>query len=147
MPRKQKSRVEIVPRSEAVLVSQRPTSPNLQAAFDRMVLERMTEMMAARGAGQLNPDFQTRESSYEIQRQQTVFERQKGRLYFEKWGCKRCDRKNVSHASNGFCARCQRIIWQRLAQIKIEFDRANPEEEIERQIDHLTSRLRNAREV
>jgi hypothetical protein len=36
------------------------------------------------------------------------------------------------------------ILFQRLAKIERDFKLANPEQEIQRQIDHMTSRIRTA---
>jgi hypothetical protein len=146
MPRKNTSRVEILSASEAVLVP-RPTAENLQAAIDRMVRERVDAILAEHGAALLEPDFQSREVSYEIQRRQTVFERRRWSLYFEKWGCRRCDRKTVSHVCGGYCDRCHNLLFGRLVRIKREFDAANPDKEMQRNIDRLTRRLRSAQEL
>jgi len=146
MPRKKKVRVEIMPRSEAALVPSPPVETP-QAMLDRIVRERVDEIMAEHGAGQLDPDFQTREVAYEIQRRQTVFERRRWSIYFEKFGCRRCDNKEVSHEANGYCSKCHLLIFQRLAKIKRDFDKRNTEKDIQNQIDRLTRRGRSAREL
>jgi len=146
MPRINKPRVEILSPSEAVLVP-RPTAESIQAAIDRMVRERVDAILAEHGAALLEPDFQSKEVSYEIQRRQTVFERRRWSLYFEKWGCRRCDRKDVGHAGGGYCDRCHSLFFGRLVRIKREFDAANPDKEIQKDIDRLTRRLRSAREL
>lgn len=142
MPDKKKPIVEIMPTSEAALMP-KPPAANLQAMIDHIVRERVDEIMAERGAA-LESDFQPREVLYEIRQRQTVFERRKWSLYFEKWGCRKCGRKKVSHASGGFCGRCQNLFQSRLTVLKREYERANPELEIQRQIDHITSRVRTA---
>jgi hypothetical protein len=142
MPRKKKPIVEVLPTSQVALV---PKTANFQAALDRMVRDRVDQIMAERGTGELEPDYQTKELSSERRRSQNVFERNKWGLYFEKWGCKTCGRKkNVSHAANGHCSTCHIRIWQRLAALKREYDRNNPESRIAEDIDHLTRRLRSA---
>jgi Zn finger protein HypA/HybF involved in hydrogenase expression len=143
MPRKKTPRVEIVPRSEEALVPAPPTETP-QAMLDRIVRERVDEIMAERGAGQLDPDFQTRKVAYEIQRRQTVFERRRWSIYFEKFGCRRCDDKEVSHCGGGYCDKCHGLLWQRLAKIKLDYEKANTERDIQKQIDHLTLRSRTA---
>jgi Zn finger protein HypA/HybF involved in hydrogenase expression len=143
MTRKKKPGVEIVPASETALVPKRPAeSP--QAVLDRMVRERVDEIMAERGSAPMESDFQPKEVAFELQRRQTVFERRKWPLYFEKWGCRKCERKRVAHMSTGQCAACHSRLQQRLAAIKRDFDKANPDQEIERKIDQLTSRFRSA---
>jgi hypothetical protein len=147
MPRKKKPVVEIVRLPEAVLAPS-PTTAHLQAVLDRMVRQRVDEIMAERGDVDLEPDFQSKEVAYELQRRQTVFDRKKWRLYFEEWGCRMCQRKKwVSHASSGHCSRCVSLMNARLAKIKRRFEEANPETEIDRQIDRISSRLRSAQEL
>src|ERR1700736_2101724 len=145
MSRKKMPAVEIVPASESALVPKRP-SGNLQAVLDRMVRERVDEIMAERGA-QLAVDFQPKEVAYELQRRQTVFERRKWSLYFEKWGCRMCRTKRVNHVSSGHCAACHSLLQGRLAQIKLNFDHDNPDQEIDQKIDQLTSRFRSAQSL
>jgi hypothetical protein len=138
--------IEIMPRSEGALV---PTSPaaKFRAMLESMVRERVDEIMANRGASQLEHDFQPREVAIAIRRRRTVFESRKWRLYFEKWGCRMCSQKTVLHVSGGCCQRCTSLVTQRLSQIKRDYEKANPEREIERQIGHLTSRERSARNL
>jgi len=132
--------------SAEVLVPRKP-SANLKAVIENMVRERVDEIMAERGHSLLEPRSQSREASYELQRRQTVFERRKWSLYFAKWGCLRCDKSAVSHASGGLCRRCQATVASRLGQIKSDYDKANPDDELLRQIDHLTRRARTAAEL
>ena len=145
MPRKKKTNTEIVLRlaSEAVLVP-KPSAGDLHAVLDRMVRERVDEILAMRDAGQLESDFHPREVSYEILSRQSVFEKRKWSLFYEKWGCRSCGKKTVAHQSSGHCATCVGRLAGRLAVIKRHFDLASPEPEISRQIDRLTSRVRTA---
>jgi hypothetical protein len=113
MPRKKMPRVEIVPRTEEALVPPQPDE-RPQAMLDRIVRERVDEIMAERGAGHLDPDFQTREVGYGIQRRQTVFERRRWSINFEKHGCRRCDDQTVSHIANGYYKKCYGLLFQRL---------------------------------
>jgi hypothetical protein len=147
MPRKKKLVVEIERLPEAALVPN-PSAAHLQAEFDRMVRQRVDEILAERRPDQMAPAFQPREVAYELQRRQSVFQRREGRLYFEKWGCMICQRKkHVSHASGGICSGCYGRETLRRAQIRREYERSNPEAEIDKQIDRLTSRLRSAQEL
>ena len=143
MPRKKKANVEIVPASEAVLVPREPAA-NLQEMLDRMVRERVDEILAMRAGGHVEPDFQPREVANDARIRNNVFEIRKWSLYFEKWGCRMCHRKNVGHASSGYCGRCHSLVALRLAAIKRNFYRDDPELEIERQINQITSRTRSA---
>jgi hypothetical protein len=58
-----------------------------------------------------------------------------------------CSQKAVLHSRGGCCERCSSLVTQRLSQIKRDYERADPEREIERQIDRLTSRVRSARDL
>ena len=145
MPRKKKISTEIV--------LQRPAG-DMRAVLDRMVRDRVDEIMAERAEAQLaeaqpeEHNFQPREVALEIRRQQTMFERRKWALYFAKWGCRMCRRKrNVGHGSGGCCSACCTLVTLRLKQIKIEYDRDNPESQIAENIDRLTRRLRSAQEL
>lgn len=132
MPRKKQVSVEIVPKPEAM---------DIRAVIDRMVDERL----AAREADLMDPGYRSKALSNEIRVQQNVFNRVKWGLYFEKWGCQSCGRKkNVNHASGGHCTNCSQRIYFRLKQIKREYELNNPEVEINRQIDRLSSRFRSA---
>lgn len=146
MPRKKIPTAEIVPASEAALV---PTSKreSPQEMIERIVRERVDEIMAKLEAGQMVPDFIPRDQADELRRRVDVFERRKWSLYFEKWGCRMCNRKNVSHAGSGQCQRCHILVFQRLRAIRAEYEREHPDSEIDRQIDRLTSRFRVAKSL
>jgi Zn finger protein HypA/HybF involved in hydrogenase expression len=146
MPRKKNPSVEIMPRSGGALKPKLWTA-NFQATLERIVRERVDEIMANPGSSQFETDFQPKEFAIEIRQNQTVFESRKWRLYFEKWGCRMCSQKTVLHAGSGCCEKCNRLVTQRLIQIKRDYEKADPEREIERQIDHITSRVRSAREL
>jgi hypothetical protein len=143
---KKKMGVEILPASQAALAPNAPAA-NVRALMDSMVRESMEQIMAEPGASRLQPDFQSREVSDELRRQQAVFERGKWGLYFKKWGCRRCGRKKVNHASSGHGGRCCSLLGGRLAQIKREWIRDKPDAQIAEDIDRLTvavSKCRNS---
>ncbi len=144
--RSPKPTAEIVPASEAALVPPGPRQ-DLEAMITRIVRERVDELMVKVEGRQVEPDFLPKDVSVELQERRNVFERRKWSLYFEKWGCRMCSRKNVSHAATGHCARCHNLVAGRLALIKAEYERNNPETEIDRQIDRLTSRFRVAKSL
>jgi hypothetical protein len=145
MPRnKKKPNVEIVPESQATLVPKAPAA-KLQDMLDRMVRDRVYEILAERGDSLMEPDFRPKEIAIEIQQHKTMFDLRKWTRYFEKWGCRGlCGRTEVSHHSNGYCGACHLLIYCRLRQIKREFEEANPDHQTERQINHLTLRVRDA---
>ena len=118
---------EIVLRSEAVVVSK----PDLQATLERMVRERVDEIMGQRDSQLFEPDFRPRSLTREILQRQTVFDRKKWSLYYAQWGCRRCDRKNVPHASLGCCAKCHRLLTHRLIRLKHAWDSEHPQQQVE----------------
>jgi hypothetical protein len=61
-------------------------------------------------ATQLGPFFHSREEALAIRRHQTVTERNLWALYYERYGCVRCDGKDKPHQSNGLCANCHQTI-------------------------------------
>jgi hypothetical protein len=117
---------EIVLRSEAVVVSK----PDLQATLERMVRERVDEIMAQRDSQVFEPDFRSKTLATGIMRRQTVFDRQKHALYFEKWGCRLCGRKTVPHSSNAHCHKCFHRLTLRYQQLQLEWDRAHPQQQV-----------------
>ncbi len=54
----------------------------------------------------LEPWFNSRRESVEIRRRQTVAERQKFAVFFENYGCLRCQSKARPHAGGALCQRC-----------------------------------------
>jgi hypothetical protein len=145
MPRKKKGEVEvqIVPASKAALVPPSP-SADLKAVLEGMVRKRVDEILAASGIAELEADFRPKEAAQVSRQTQDMFERKKWALYFEKWGCRKCEKKTVNHASTGHCGVCAMRLHGRLARIKRDYYKAHPDAEIERQIDRLTSRARTA---
>jgi hypothetical protein len=133
---------EIVPASETAIVSSAP-SANLEALIEGLVRRRVDEAISRIGIGEFDPHFRPREVAAKARQIQNMFEREKFSLYFEKWGCMICSKKTV-HASNGHCTACVNRITSRLRQIKGDYEKAHPEAEIERQINHLTLRARTA---
>jgi hypothetical protein len=75
---------------------------------------------------------------------QDMYERKKWGLYFEKWGCRKCEKKTVNHASTGHCDACSTRLVHRLATIRRDYFRAHPNGETEEQINQLTSKARTA---
>ena len=139
-------RAEVVHEPEAAIapIATKEPSPNLKAVIEAMVRQRVDEIMSANGVGELEPDCRPREVARVSQQSQNMFEREKWVLYFEKWGCRMCGKKNVIHSSTGHCETCRARLFHRLKQIKRDYERAHPEAEISRQIDQLTLRARTA---
>jgi hypothetical protein len=124
MPRRaKKARIQVLRASEANLAPQ-AAGENLKAMIERLVRERVDEIVSQPGA--MLTDFQPKEVTSEIRRRQNMFERRKWALYFERWGCRRCGTKEQYHAANGHCRRCQNLLVQRIARIKRDYEREHP---------------------
>lgn len=54
----------------------------------------------------LEPFFQSKAVSDEMRRRQTLAERAKHRLAYEKWGCIDCKTKAAPHQASGMCRNC-----------------------------------------
>jgi hypothetical protein len=122
----------------------RKTSPDdMKAMLDRVVTEKVQEALAERDLEQLAPVYRSRR----IRPVHPGFEREKYALYFEKHGCRDCGRKNVTHMCNALCDRCNNRYVQRMMSLEREWVRNHPESQILEDIDHLTRRLRSAREL
>ena len=55
----------------------------------------------------IEPWFHSRREYVEIRRRQTVAEHQKFAIFFEAYGCLRCQGKERPHAGNALCQRCR----------------------------------------
>jgi hypothetical protein len=77
----------------------------------------------------------------------SVFHIRKFALYFEKWGCLVCGTKEQAHDTHAMCHNCSLRFTHRLQQIEKEYAEAHPQEYENRQIESLTSRLRNAERI
>ena len=148
LPREEmlESSAAIVPIVETVLAPAEP-SANLKAVIENLVRKRVDEILAASGLAELEADLRPREIALAARQAQGVFERVKWRLYFEKWGCRKCEKKTVNHASTGHCSSCEQRLRIRMRRIKRDYLRAHPEAEIERNIDALTLRSRTAEDL
>lgn len=147
MPRTKKPIIEIVAPETALVLKQ--ATENVRDSIRRKVREHVLrksvdEILTEQGAELFGPEFQPRQMAIELYRRQVVWERRKWAAYFEKWGCRGCGRKDVTHHSTGHCMLCHNRITSRLLQLKREFERST-EQETERQIDRLTSKIRTAR--
>ncbi len=55
----------------------------------------------------IEPWFHSRREYIEIRRRQTVAEHRKFAIFFEGYGCLRCQGKERPHAGNALCQRCR----------------------------------------
>jgi len=109
--------VELIP-SPATLVRERTGLD--KAELERIVQQKVAEIMAERDAIVFEPFFRSRQVAYELKRLQTVSEQRKFTIYFERYGCLKCETRNTIHAGNGMCGNCHSRAFYRLTQITAE---------------------------
>ena len=115
-------------QSEAIIVPEvlRPAAMERRRAKSNtdlvraLVQEQVAEILAARDEFVLEPFFRTRQVAHEIRRLQTVPERKKWAVYFERKGCLSCHKQNQPHASNGLCNTCHAQVFRELKEIVSE---------------------------
>lgn len=100
--------------------SEKPNSRTSTAILDLLVQKRVAEVLAARDGLAAEPFFQSRHVAYEILRLQSVPERKKWAIYFERHGCIVCGSRERSYGSTGFCAFCKQQVYVRLNAILSE---------------------------
>ncbi len=91
--------------------------PVQRAELERLVEQRVAEILHARDEFMWEPFFRSRQIAYELKRLQTVSEQKKWQIYYERFGCLRCDTTERIHVGNGCCDRCYPNTFQRLKQI------------------------------
>jgi hypothetical protein len=114
---KESLRIEVIP-SPATIVRERTGIDETE--LQRLVQQKVAEIMAERDAVIFEPFFRSRQIAYELKRLQTVTEQRKWKVYFERYGCLICETKKRIHAGNGMCNRCHVRIYQTLRQIIAE---------------------------
>ncbi len=96
--------------------------------LDALVQKRVAEIVTARDDFVFEPFFRSRQVAYELKRLQTVPERKKWGIFFERHGCLSCHKQDHPHASNGFCGACHGRVFQQLKAIVTELMQERPEE-------------------
>jgi hypothetical protein len=94
-------KAELLPSPESIL---RPGVD--KALLDRIVTQRVAEIMAEKEAATLEPFFRSRQIAFEIRRLQTVPEQESWHVFFERHGCLYCHSKERIHGGCGMCVRC-----------------------------------------
>lgn len=114
---------ELAPLAVEVLRSNdiEPQLPRTQAQLIKILVQQgIAEALAARDEFVFEPFFRTRQMAYEIKRLQTVPERKKWGIFFERRGCLSCHTKDKPHASNGLCSLCHGQVFRILKEILSE---------------------------
>lgn len=117
----------------------------LRAEMERMVRERVDEILAQRDGEMLDGEFSSMAVSTEITRRTMLFDRRKWALYFARWGCRGCRTKKRSHDGQGYCQTCYERIAQRLKALKRDWDREHPQHPPE--LDAVDEKIRAAKRV
>lgn len=91
--------------------------PVKRAELQRLVDERVAEILHARDEFMFEPFFRSRQIAYELKRLQTVPEQRKWTIYFQRFGCLACETTDRIHVANGMCNRCYANTFGRLKQI------------------------------
>jgi len=86
-----------------------------------------TKVEILRGDGKpeltLEPFFRTREEAKLIRLLQSVPERRKYAVFFERHGCYKCGRRDRPHASHAHCKSCYSLAHDEFAKIKKQIER------------------------
>jgi hypothetical protein len=106
MPRK--SKTEVLPPARPI--------PDVRAMLDRLVEEKVGELMSKGSESLFQPYFQSKRVVDEIRKQQTVSEQEKWSRYLKKWGCDVCETKRCPHCALGRCRACYQRTFQRLKE-------------------------------
>ena len=78
-----------------------------QDLLDKLVQQKVAEILTARDEFIFEPFFRSRQVSYEIRRLQTVSERKKWSIYYQRHGCVCCKESKRPYAGGcGMCTRC-----------------------------------------
>lgn len=109
--------VEILPSPAAIV---RARSGVDKAELDRLVQEKVAEIMAERDAFAFEPFFRSRQIAYELKRLQTIPEQRKWTVFFDRFGCMICQTRKLIHIGNGMCNHCYQRIFNSLRQIIAE---------------------------
>jgi hypothetical protein len=86
-----------------------------------------TKVEILRGDGKpdltLEPFFRGREEAKLIQLLQSVPERRKYSVFFERHGCFKCGRRDLPYASHALCSKCYAWAHREFENIKKEIER------------------------
>jgi hypothetical protein len=91
-----------------------------EESLNRLVQEKVAEILADRDNFIFEPFFRSRQIAYELKRLQTMPERRKWNLFFERHGCLVCVTRERIHVANGMRARCYNRTHSTLKQIIAE---------------------------
>jgi hypothetical protein len=114
MPRKSKS---LAVRAEVLQPAHPAVVPDVRAMLDKLVEEKVAELMSKGSDALFQPYFQSNRVAAEIRKNQTVSEQRKWGRYFKKWGCDVCGTKKRHHRALARCEHCYNRTKMRLEEI------------------------------
>ena len=129
--------IELIPSSSTIL----RTGIN-EAELNRLVQQKVAEIMAERDAVVFEPFFRSRQIAYELKRLQTVPEQRKWTVFFDRYGCMRCETRERIHVGNGMCTQCYAQIFRTLKEITAEQMTGETAQPSSRAIVHLQDEQR-----
>jgi hypothetical protein len=119
-----KNEIELLPSPDRVL-----RAGVDEVSLNRLVQQKVAEIMAERDAVVFEPFFRSRQIAYELRRLQTMPEQRKWTVFFERYGCLICQTRDRINVGNGMCTRCYQRTFSTLKQIiaeEITGERAQP---------------------
>ena len=114
---------------QAELLPPAPRTPRSDLeALERLVAEKVQEILADRDDLLMQPFFASKRVMYELRRLQAIPEQRKWAFYFAEWGCLVCGEKRASYGGVGMCQACNQRTHHRLRAIlgKRMRERARP---------------------
>ena len=115
--------VELIPSPAAIVRSRTGID---KSELDRLVQQKVAEIMAERDAFIFEPFFRSRQIAYELKRLQTIPEQEKWSTFYERKGCLRCETRAKVHAGCGMCTQCYQRTFTELTQIVAEGMKGEP---------------------
>ena len=110
-----------------VLAPSRP-SKDAKAMLAKLVEQKVNEALSGiSGDSIFEPFFQPQSVANRMKGLMSVSQQQKFAVYFEKWGCLRCETKKTGHLSLGMCNRCYHLVLGRLKVCIRELDAERPD--------------------
>lgn len=107
-----RKKIEVLPASSRSVM---PAA--VPSEVEQIVQQKVAEILA-RGNNQIfEPWFRSRMEANELRRIQTVPERKRWTIHYDRFGCLYCHKTSHPHGGNGFCCPCRLKITNRLKSI------------------------------
>ena len=108
------------PKAKPVAIEVIPSPARIEidkVTLDKLVQQKVAEILTARDEFIFEPFFRSRQVSYEIRRLQTVPEYKKWSVYYQRHGCVCCMESTRPYVGCGMCAKCYDRVATRLRVI------------------------------